>query len=183
MQINQTTDRTKILQKLMSLTVVSPEQVKVSETQLRDSVEFFVACADHDYGKLVGKQGNNVKAWWAICDAAALKDLGTLGKIIVKTPQNKTPSEPQKFQFNPAFTDEVLKKCLMELSSLMFERGVVDIKSPDQSQSFVTITVHGYLNPVVNQGRLEEAIDRVVGCIGNANGRHVKTEVDFKVDE
>ena len=63
-----------------------------------------------------------------------------------------------------------------------FERGVVEVSSTDISQAFVQITAHGYLNPVVNQERLDAAFDRVASCIGNAHGRHIKAEVNFRTE-
>ena len=183
MNVNLITERSKILTNLMALTVVQPKLVHVVENQFRDSVEYFVTCAPDDYGKLVGKSGNNVKAWWSICDAAALKEFGTPGTIIVKTPPDKKHGEPQKFIYDPNFTDEVIKAHIMSLCSIVFERGVVEVASTDPSQAFVSITAHGYINPLVNQDRLDLAFDRVASCIGNAHGRHVKAEVNFRTDE
>ena len=182
MNLNQTTERSKTLRSLMALTVTKPDEVRVVENQFRDSVEYFVTCADDDYGKLVGKSGNNVKAWWSVCDAASLKEFGIPGTIIVKKPPDKKPVEPQKFIYDPAFTDGVLKAHMMNLCSIVFERGVVEVSSTDTSQAFVQITAHGYLNPVVNQDRLDLAFDRVASCIGNAHGRHVKAEVNFRTE-
>ena len=182
MNINQTTDRSKILNTLMSLTVAQPNLVKVVENQFRDSVEYFVTCADDDYGKLVGKAGNNVKAGWSICDAASLAAFGYPGTIIVKTPADKKCGEPQKFIYDPKFTDAVIKEHIMSLCSIVFERGVVEVSSTDPSQAFVQITAHGYLHPQVDQDRLDAAFDRVASCIGNAHGRHVKAEVNFRTE-
>ena len=183
MQINQTTDRTTILNKLMGLTVNKPEEVKVVENQLRNSTEFFVSCADGDYGKLVGRAGLNVKAWWTVVDAASLKAFGIKGMIVIKTPPIKTNNEPQKFVYDPAFTDAALKTCATDLCSIIFDSGVVEVSSSDPSQAFVQITAHGYLHESVAPDRLEDAIDRVLSCIGNAHGRHIKAEVNFRTDE
>ena len=166
----------------MALTVTSPNDVKVVENQFRDSVEYFVTCLGSDYGKLVGKSGNNVKAWWAVCEAAALKEFSVLGTIIIKTPLEKMCGEPQKFIHDPQFTDDVIKRHLLDLCSIVFERGVVEVKSTDLSQVFVSVTAHGYLNPSVNCDRLDAAFDRIASCIGNAHGRHIKAEVNFRTE-
>ena len=180
MIINQRTERSELLEKLMRLTTARPEKLFVSETEMAEKAIFTVACDDRDYGRIVGKSGTNVLAWSTLADGICQHALQKPAEVIVSEPESRNVHPPDKYEHNPNWGEENLRPLLKETAAALFDRGVVEVKSAG-TILVANITVHDDQIPF-DEFKLTPALIRVFRAVGGSVGRRIELEVVFRSD-
>jgi hypothetical protein len=155
---------------------------------MRDKLLLCVECDEVDYPKIVGSQGQNVRAIEVIYALAAWRDESKDGVVRASTPDTSKRAPKAAFKLNPKWGEKDLLAILKPILSVCFDRGAVEVKEVNHETMIVRISISGYDGtthlsdigkcPPLSFATVEESMTRILRALVKANGRDIEVEMN-----
>jgi len=164
-----------------------PKKLIVDEESMREKLLLCVECDEVDYPKIVGAQGQNVRAIEVLYALAAWRDEAKDGVVRASTPDTEARAPKAAFKLNPSWGENELLAILKPILSVCFDRGAVDVKEINHETMVVRITISGFDGtthlpaigrcPPLAFSVVEESMTRILRALVKANGRDIEVEM------
>ena len=159
----------------------------IDEESMREKLLLCVECDEVDYPKIVGAQGQNVRAIEVLYALASWRDEGKDGVVRASTPDTAKRATKAAFKLNPKWGEKDLLAILKPLLAVCFDRGAVDIKEVNHETMVVRISISGHDGtthlseigrcPPLAFSVVEESMTRILRALVKANGRDIEVEM------